>query len=90
MITIETPIEGIFKSESKNRFLCNVLVNGKLCECYIPSSSKLSPLVNLKGKKVLLTLNKGTNNRTKYSVFAVQHYRKYILLNLNIAASPVY
>jgi DNA-binding sugar fermentation-stimulating protein len=77
-------IEGIFKSESKNRFLCKVLIMGNELECYLPSSSKLSPLINLKGKRVLLTLNRGTDIRTKYSVFAVQYYRKYILLNLNI------
>ncbi|EGD46135.1 sugar fermentation stimulation protein [Ruminiclostridium papyrosolvens DSM 2782] len=77
-------IEGIFKSESKNRFLCKVLIMGNELECYLPSSSKLSPLINLKGKRVLLTLNRGTDIRTKYSVFAVQYYRNYILLNLNI------
>ena len=41
-------IEGIFKSESKNRFLCKVLIMGNELECYLPSSSKLSPLINLK------------------------------------------
>ncbi len=85
MKIVDELIEGIFQSESKNRFLCKILIEGKEFECYLPSSSKLSPLIKLKGKKVLLTLNKGTNIRTKYSVFAVQHYRKYILLNLNIA-----
>ncbi|MDF2985217.1 MAG: nuclease SfsA [Eubacterium sp.] len=85
MKIIEELIEGIFLAECKNRFLCKVLINGIEVECYLPSSSKLEPLINLKGKKVLLTLNKATNIRTKYSVFAVKHYNKYILLNLNVA-----
>lgn len=84
MKVIDKLIEGIFLSESKNRFLCKVLIEGEELECYLPSSSKLEPLINLIGKKVLLTINKATNIKTKYSVFAVKHYRKYILLNLNV------
>lgn len=85
MKVINELIEGIFLSESKNRFLCKILIEGEELECYLPSSSKLAPLINLKGKKVLLSINRATNIRTKYSVFAVQYYRKYILLNLNVA-----
>lgn len=85
MKIIDKLIPGIFKSESSNRFLCKVFVEGEELECYLPSSSKLEPLIHLNGKKVLLTLNKGTNIRTKYSIFAVQHNRKYIFLNLNVA-----
>jgi DNA-binding sugar fermentation-stimulating protein len=84
MKVIDELIEGIFLSECKNRFLCKILIEGEELECYLPSSSKLQPLINLKGKKVLLTENKAANIRTKYSLFAVQYYRKYILLNLNM------
>lgn len=84
MKVIDELIEGTFLSESKNRFLCKILVEDDELECYLPSSSKLEPLIKLKDKKVLLTLNKGINTRTKFSVFAVQHYHKYILLNLNV------
>ncbi len=80
----EKLIEGIFISESKNRFLCKVLIDSETYECYIPSSSKLGNYIKLRGKRVLLTENKGLNTRTKYSIFAVKHYSKYIILNLNI------
>jgi len=77
-------INGKFISESKNRFLCNVLINGSVEECYIPSSSRLENYLNLNNKDVILTVNKGKNTRTKYSVFAVKYYGKYIVLNLNL------
>lgn len=78
-------IEGIFLRESKNRFLCEVIIDNEVCECYIPSSSRLENYINLRNKKILLLKNKGTNIRTKYSVFAVKYYNKYIILNLSYA-----
>lgn len=80
----EEMIEGIFISENKRRFLCKVLVDGKIEECYISCSSKLKHYLNLINKKVLLTVNKSKTAKTKYSVFAVKYYGKYILLNSNI------
>ena len=35
-------IEGVFVKELKNRFLCEVLVNGESTVCYVPSSCHLS------------------------------------------------
>lgn len=77
--------EGVFINEIKNRFLCNVKINGQVHECHIPSSSRLENYLRLRNKKVLLTENEGKNTRTKYSVFAVKHYNSYILLNLSMA-----
>ncbi|SDC30785.1 MULTISPECIES: DNA/RNA nuclease SfsA [unclassified Candidatus Frackibacter] len=77
-------VHGKFISESKNRFLCKVLINNSIEECYIPSSSRLDNYLKLKNKDILLTTNKGKNTRTRYSVFAVKYYGKYILLNLKI------
>lgn len=81
-------IEGVFIEESKNRFLCKVLIDNKVCECYVPSSSRIENYLNVKGKKVLLTPNK-SNSRTNYSLFAVKFYNKYILLNLNLTNKVV-
>lgn len=76
-------IEGTFIKESKNRFLCEVLVDGTIEECYVPSSSRIDNYLKLNKKKVLLSRNIGKNVRTKYSLFAVYYYNKFILLNLN-------
>ncbi len=81
----EKLIEGEFLSEIKNRFLCKVSINNLIHECYVPSSSRLENYLNLKNKKVLLTINKGKDTRTKYSVFAVKYRNKYIILNLHYA-----
>lgn len=85
MIISKDIIEGKFIDESKNRFICRVLIGEKVFECYVPSASKLNNYLNLKGKNVLLIKNKGNNTRTQYSLFAVMYYRKYIILNLSIA-----
>lgn len=77
-------VEGVFIEESKNRFLCTVLIEGNICECYVPSSSRIENYLKLRGRKVLLTVNNNANSRTAYSLFAVKYYNKYILLNLNI------
>ncbi|WP_066400339.1 DNA/RNA nuclease SfsA [Neobacillus mesonae] len=79
-----TIINGEFLRESKNRFLCEVLIDGKVEECYVPSSSRLENYLKLKGKKVLLKLNSSEKCRTKYSLYAVKYYNKYVLLNLNM------
>lgn len=78
-------IEGVFINEIKNRFLCRVYINKEVYECYIPSSARLENYINLKNKRILLTVNKGRETRTKYSLFAVKHRNKYIILNLHYA-----
>ena len=78
-------IEGIFVQELKNRFLCEVLINGISTVCYVPSSCHLSNFLVLKGKKVLLLPTVTPNARTRYSLFAIPFKRSYILLNTSIA-----
>ncbi len=78
-------LHGTFLAEGKTRFLCSVLMDGVKHECYVPSSAKLSKYMKLDSKPVLLTLNKGTKNRTEYSLFAVQHKNQYVILNLRVA-----
>lgn len=89
MIISSEIIEGKFIYENKNRFLCSVLIKEEIFECYVPSASKLNNYLSLEGKKVLLVKNKGDNTRTKYSLFAVMYYGKYIILNLSIANDVV-
>ncbi|MDU4694235.1 MAG: DNA/RNA nuclease SfsA [Paenibacillus sp.] len=79
--------KGIFVQESKNRFLCSVLIDGQVHECYVPSSSRLENYLKLQNREVLLTKNQSKKKRTEYSLFAVKYYNKYILLNLNMLNS---
>ena len=51
---MEDLVKGIFISEKKNRFLCEVQVEGINIECYISSSCKLSNFIDTSGKEVLL------------------------------------
>ena len=76
---------GIFKQELKNRFLCEVEIDGESTVCYVPSSCHLGNFLDLTGKKVLLVPTKGKNTRTEYALFAVPYKRKRILLNTSFA-----
>lgn len=78
-------VQGIFKEELKNRFLCLVEVDGKDTLCYIPSSCRLSNFVNLVGKDVLLTHNQSSNTRTEFAVYALRDKRQFVLLNMSQA-----
>lgn len=78
-------MQGVFKEELKNRFLCLVEVDGKDALCYIPSSCRLSNFMNLIGENVLLTPNASTNTRTEYAVYALQVRGRYVLLNMTQA-----
>ncbi len=76
---------GRFISESKNRFLCTVEINGVEEICYIASSCRLDNFIDLRGKNVLLRKNKRESSSTQYSVLGVKHKRSYILLNTSWA-----
>lgn len=82
-------IEGVFVKELKNRFLCEVLVNGESTVCYVPSSCHLSNFLDLTNKKVLLVLTQTPNSRTKYALFAVPFKRSYLILNTSMANAAV-
>lgn len=75
-------IKGTFLREQKTRFLCDVVVDNKDVECYIPVSCKISKLVDLNGKEVVLQPVENINARTKFSVYAARLGRYYVLLNL--------
>ena len=76
---------GIFKRELKNRFLCEVEIDGESTVCYVPSSCHLGNFLDLTGKRVLLVPTQGKNTRTEYALFAVPYKRKRIFLNTSFA-----
>ena len=78
-------ISGVFVKELKNRFLCEVKIDGKVEECYVPSSCHLSNFLQLKGKRVVLIPTQGKNPRTKYALYAVPYRRNYIILNTSLS-----
>ena len=82
-------ITAIFVKELKNRFLCEVEIDGERVICYVPSSCHLSNFLKLEGKKVLLVPNSTKNTRTQYALFAVPYKRNYIMLNTSIANRAV-
>ena len=78
-------ILGIFIQEKNNRFLCDVLINGVVEECYVPSSCHLSHFIDLHGESVLLKHHKSKNARTKYSLYALLKDGQEIPLDLEIS-----
>ena len=78
-------IYGTFKEETKNRFLCQVTIDGEDVECYIPSSCRLENFIDMKGRTVLLRHNQAKNARTQYAIYAVKIKNEYLLLNLSQA-----
>lgn len=76
---------GVFIRELKNRFLCEVKIDGKVEECYVPSSCHLSNFLQLDGKRVLLVPIQTPSSRTKYALFAVPFKKNYIVLNTSMA-----
>lgn len=78
-------INGIFKTEIKNRFLSSVEIDGEENVCYIPSSCRLSNFIDMKDREVLLKPILNPKARTKYSLYAIKYRKKYILINLSEA-----
>lgn len=90
MIIKNTEItKGVFVKELKNRFLCQVLINDKCRECYVPSSCHLSNFVDLSNVEVILVKNT-PGSRTDYSLLAFIYLGKYVLLNTTIVNKIVY
>ena len=80
---------GIFKRELKNRFLCEVEIDGESTVCYVPSSCHLGNFLQLEGKKVLLIPTRTKNARTPYALLAIPYKQSYILLNTSNANRAV-
>lgn len=80
---------GQFISESKNRFLCTVRIDGTEEICHIASSCRLDNFIDLRGKYVLLVENMSKTSKTRHSVIAVKHKRNYIILNTSWANKAI-
>lgn len=84
-ISLNDCVVGQFVRELKNRFLCEVVIGGRIEECYIPSSCHLSNFLRLEGHDVLLLPTAAKKSRTAFAVFAVKYKRSYIILNTSYA-----
>lgn len=84
-----TLIDGVFVKELKNRFLCEVIIDGKSMECYVPSSCHLSNFIDISNCPVLLIKNP-EKSRTAYFLFAFKLQEKYVLLNTSIANKIIF
>lgn len=77
-------IDAVFLEESGQRFLCTVLLAGREVECYVSSSSKISQYLDLRNQNILLSINKGKNLRTMYTLEALKTKgQEYVYLNFN-------
>ena len=76
---------GRFVRELKNRFLCEVKIDDKVEECYVPSSCHLSNFLQLKGKRVVLVPTQGKKSRTRYALYAAPYRRNHIILNTSLS-----
>ncbi len=82
-------IKGVFCTEVKNRFLCEVDIEGVPTLCYVPSSCRMDNFFNLAGKEVLLLPTSTPSAKTAYSLFAIAYKKNYIVLNSSIANTLV-
>lgn len=82
-------LQATFIREMKNRFLCEVELNGEPAVCYVPSSCHLSNFIDLGGKQVLLVPTQAKDARTRFSLFAVPYKRSHILLNTSMANQAI-
>lgn len=85
----EGVVKGIFISEVKNRFLCEVAIAGVRTLCYVPSSCRISNFIDLCGKEVLLLPTATPYAKTAFSLFAVPYKKNYIFLNSSLANSII-
>lgn len=82
-------VSGKFLRELKNRFLCEVEIDGKVEECYVPSSCHLGNFLQLKGKKVVLVPTQGKKPRTRYALLAMPYKRNFIVLNTSLSNAAI-
>ena len=75
--------KAIFLEEANSRFICTVLKDKQVVECYISSSSKLSNYLPLTNCNILISKNKGKNIRTNYTLEAVEYNKRLYYVNFN-------
>lgn len=81
--------KATFISERNSRFICDISYKGKIIECYVPITCKISKLISLAGKEVLITSTTNAAKRIKYTLFAVKNGNEYIIVNAAFANNIV-
>lgn len=76
---------ALFLRELKNRFLCEVEIGGRIVECYVPSTCRLTNFLELAGKSVLIKPTNSQSARTQYTLVAIPYKQSYLLLNSSLA-----
>lgn len=74
---------AVFYREKRHRFACEVLIDENVVDCYVASSCKLSKLINLDQKNVLVKENDREKSKYDYSLFALKQDNCFVLLNLS-------
>ena len=77
--------KAVFVSEGNSRFICNILYEEEILECYVPITCKLSSLLSLEGKEILIRETTKAAKRTKFTLFAVQNKNDYLIVNAILA-----
>lgn len=77
--------KAVFVSEGKSRFICNILYEEEILECYVPITCKLSSLLSLEGKEILIRETTKAAKRTKFTLFAVQNKNDYLIVDTGFA-----
>lgn len=77
--------KAVFVSEGKSRFICNILYNEEILECYVPITCRLSSLIFLEGKEILIRETTKAAKRTKFTLFAVQNEKDYLIVDTGFA-----
>lgn len=77
--------KAVFVSEGKSRFICNILYKEEIFECYVPITCKLSSLLSLEDKAILIRETTKAAKRTKFTLFAVQNEKNYLIVDTGFA-----
>lgn len=77
--------KAIFVSDGENRFICRILLNNAVLECYVPLTCKLSRFILPENREILIMPTSTTAQRTKYSLFAVKTDEHYLIVNTAFA-----
>ena len=77
--------KAIFVSEGKSRFICKISYNDEILECYVPITCKLSSLISLDDKEILIRETTKAAKRIKYTLFAIRNDKDYLIVDTGFA-----
>ncbi len=81
-MTYKNIFKGTFLSRP-NRFIANVMINGKACVCHVKNTGRCKELL-VQGATVLLEKSSNPNRKTEYDLIAV--YKGNRLINMDSSA----